>query len=41
MSIDEIAFFDNRPNEFEMYETILDRLLYLIDIYLPVYLLRV
>lgn len=24
--IDELAFFDNRPNEFEIYETILDRL---------------
>ena len=26
MNIDELAFFDNLPNEFEMYETILDRL---------------
>ena len=26
MNIDELAFFDNRWNEFEMYETLLDRL---------------
>ena len=26
MNIDELAFFDNRPNELEMYELLLDRL---------------
>ncbi len=26
MNIDELVFFDNRPNEFKIYETILDRL---------------
>ena len=26
MNIDELAFFDDRPNEFEMYELLLDRL---------------
>lgn len=26
MNIDELAFFDHRPNELEMYETLLDRL---------------
>ena len=26
MNIEELAFFDNRPNELEMYELLLDRL---------------